>query len=117
MRCLSFLLFLLFASVAFAGDKLLIIREKRVSLPSDACLYKSGIYRVTVNFVVQPSGSTSNIQLAKSSGYRSCDLTAFETIAARTYSPIRAPVHITESVSPFECSDKHAPARAIPIGS
>jgi TonB family protein len=99
------------------GDAPTLIHQERIPIPTDACSHQRGACQVKLHFVVQLSGQPSNIQIAGSSGYRECDMTAIQVVSKRLYRPVNVPVTVSESVRPYSCSGYGKPFHVTPAGS
>ena len=105
MRLVYPILLYLFTPLGLATDAPKIVHEAPV-MPPGACQDQSGECRVRVQFVVLPSGATSEIKISGSSGYRVCDESAVKTISKRVYAPSRTQLSLKEFVVPYSCQAK-----------
>ena len=117
MRLMVILLAVVLSPLAFGEESPWIIHREPIRVPAGACHDQRGVCRVKLHFVVQVSGQPSGIRIDGSSGYRECDRTAIQTIERRLYTPVKAPLNISESVVPYSCPGKANAFHLLPGGS
>ena len=117
MRLMAILLAFAFSPVVYGDDVPTLIHQEHIPAPAGACSSQRGTCQVKLHFVVQLSGKPSNVQIAGSSAYRECDMTAVELVSKRRYRPVKAPLTVVESVHPYSCSGNGTLFQATPAGS
>jgi TonB family protein len=73
------------------------IQKEPVRWPTDLPRH-TGSRSIQVEFVVLPSGATSDVRLKQSSGQRPCDRAALYAVKRWRYAPRKEPITVVEMV-------------------
>ena len=103
MRIIGLVLCLMATFAASASDGLEPIYKVPVSIPPDSCMGETFTCAVTLEFVVLPDGTVSDVSIKESSKNRACDRQTRDTVAKWRYPPRSTSVRLIKRIDSYSC--------------